>query len=75
MVDMPPTVNLNFFASYVFGTPAFPLSKIPMQEIIHNAENGKYKIKPAEVFDFTDLPKAHELMESNKANGKIVVRL
>ena len=72
---MPASVSLNFFASFLFGTPDFPLDSVPMQTIVNNAEKGLYKIKPAKVFDFKDLAQAHQLMESNKATGKIVVTL
>jgi hypothetical protein len=34
-----------------------------------------YKAKPAKVFRFDEVQDAHRLMESNQANGKIVVRL
>lgn len=75
LLDMPPSVNLNFFASFMFGTPDFPIDTVPMQTIINNAEKGLYKVQLAKVFDFEDLAKAHELMESNQAIGKIVVTL
>ena len=29
----------------------------------------------AKVFDFKDIQKAHEYMEGNQANGKIVIKL
>jgi len=75
LLDMPPSVNLNFFASFMFGTQDFPLTNIPVQQIINNVENGIYKIRPAKVFDFSEIAQAHQLMESNNAYGKIVVVL
>ncbi|MGH1543598.1 MAG: zinc-binding dehydrogenase [Arenicella sp.] len=75
LTDMPAGVNLNFFASFMYGTPAFPLSEIPLQDIVTMAEKGCYKSKPVEVFAFEDIALAHELMESDMAGGKIVVRI
>ncbi|MCU7959346.1 MAG: zinc-binding dehydrogenase [gamma proteobacterium symbiont of Bathyaustriella thionipta] len=72
--DMPSSVHLNFFASFMLGTENFPLSQIPMQQFMENAENGIYKCNPVRVFDFTDIAAAHSLMESNQARGKIVIK-
>ncbi len=73
--DMPPGINLNFFASFLFGQKDFPLSDIPMQSIIKQAERGNYQCKPASVFAFNDIQKAHQLMESSQSMGKIVVQI
>lgn len=75
LTDMPPGVNLNFFASFMFGTPDFPLPGIPLQKIVDNASENIYKCKPAHVFQFDEIREAHRHMESNKACGKIVVAL
>lgn len=75
LVDMPPSVNVNFFASFMLGTPEFPIDNIPMQQIIDTVTKGNYKIKPVKVFNFNEIVHAHELMESNRAYGKIVVTL
>lgn len=74
LTDMPPSVNLNFFASFMFGTPDFPLSGIPMQTMVERVSDGTYKAHPAQVFDFEDTAKAHERMERDLAQGKLVVR-
>ena len=37
--------------------------------------DGTYKARPARVFRLDEIQDAHRLMESNAANGKIVVRL
>ena len=71
--DMPSSVNLSFFASFMFGTLNFPLANIPIQEIIHKVESGNYTADPAHVFNFEDIQKAHKLMESGEAQGKIVI--
>ncbi len=36
------------------------------------AARGIYKAKPARVFYFDEIREAHEVMESNQANGKMV---
>jgi NADPH:quinone reductase len=74
--QMPSGTHLSVFASAVVtGTPEFPLSEIPFQDIVDRVAAGAYKAKPAKVFRFEDIQEAHRLMESNQANGKIVVRL
>jgi NADPH2:quinone reductase len=67
---------LSVFASaLVTGTPEFPLSEIPFQTIVDRAAAGAYKAKPAKLFRFDQIQDAHRFMESNQANGKIVVTL
>lgn len=73
LLQMPSGVYFTFFGSFVFGTPEFPVSDIPMQEIVDKAASGVFKAKPARIFKFDDIRDAHEAMESNKANGKMVV--
>lgn len=73
ITGLQPGVEISFFASFMYGTKEYPLSKIPMQTIVNRAEAGLYKTKPVKVFRLNELPEAHRLMESNEANGKIVV--
>ncbi|HEV2583223.1 MAG TPA: zinc-binding dehydrogenase [Ktedonobacteraceae bacterium] len=73
LANMPFGVDLNAFASLFFGTKDFPHSDVPMQKIVDRVANGIYKSKPVKVFPFEHIPEAHRLMESNSANGKIVV--
>jgi NADPH2:quinone reductase len=68
-------VHFSGFVSWSLGTPDCPLSGIPFQGIVDRAGAGTYQAKPAKVFAFEDIGAAHRLMESNEANGKIVVRL
>jgi NADPH:quinone reductase len=75
LVQMPSGVYFTFFGSFVFGTPEFPVSDIPLQAIVDKVAAGVYKAKPARVFRFDDIRDAHEAMESNQANGKMVVRV
>ena len=73
LLQMPSGVYFIFFGSFVFGTPQFPVSDIPMQDIVDKAAAGVFKAKPAKVFRFDDIRDAHEAMESNQSNGKMVV--
>ncbi|HET9377643.1 MAG TPA: zinc-binding dehydrogenase [Chthoniobacterales bacterium] len=75
LLQMPSGVHFTFFGSFVFGTPDFPVSDVPLQAIVDKAATGVYKAKPARVFQFDDIREAHEAMESNQANGKMVVRI
>jgi NADPH:quinone reductase len=76
LTQMPSGVQLSFFASaFTFGNADYPLSDIPLQQIIDRAADGTYKAGPARVFRLEEIQDAHRLMESNAANGKIVVRV
>jgi NADPH2:quinone reductase len=75
LLQMPSGVYFTFFGSFVFGTPGFPVSDVPLQAIVDKAAAGIYKAKPARVFQFDEIREAHEAMESNQANGKMVVRI
>ena len=75
LLQMPSGVNFSFFGSFVFGTPGFPLSDVPLQAIANDVAAGRYKAKPARVFRFEEIREAHKLMESGQAGGKMVVRL
>lgn len=75
LLQMPSRVHFSFFGSFVFGTPGFPLSEVPLQAIVDRAAAGIYRAKPARVFGFEQIGDAHRLMDSGQANGKLVVRL
>jgi NADPH:quinone reductase-like Zn-dependent oxidoreductase len=75
MLQMPSAVQYSLFGSFVFGTPQFPLSDVPLQTIVDRVAAGTYKAGPARVFPFEQIQDAHRCMESNQANGKIVVSL
>jgi NADPH2:quinone reductase len=69
-------VDLTLFTSaFVLGNKDYPLSGIPLQTMVRNAEKDLYRAKPVKVFGFEQIPDAHRLMESNEANGKIVVQV
>ena len=73
LAQMPSGVYLTFFASFVFGTPGFPLSDVPLQEIAHQVAAGRLKAKPTRVFGFEEIHEAHRVMEAGEAGGKMVV--
>lgn len=75
LLQMPSGIHLSLFASFAFGTSEFPVSEIPLQQIVDRVAKGIYKAKPAAVFSFHEIRDAQRLMESNKANGKIIVKL
>lgn len=69
---MPSTVKLTLYSTETltteFATPA-------LQQIVDRVENGRYSPNIHHIFNFDELPKAHQMMESNKASGKLVVRV
>jgi NADPH:quinone reductase-like Zn-dependent oxidoreductase len=75
LLQMASGIQFSLFASFVFGTPEFPVSEVPLQEIVERVAKGIYKAKPAAVFSFDEIREAQRLMESGKANGKIVVKV
>ncbi|GAA1008067.1 alcohol dehydrogenase [Acrocarpospora pleiomorpha] len=66
-------VYLTFFASFVFGTPGFPLSDVPLQAIAERVAAGRLRAKPSRVFGFEEIREAHRVMEAGTARGKMVV--
>ena len=73
LLQMASGVYLTFFGSFVFGTPGFPLSDVPLQAIAGDVAVGRYKAKPSRVFRFEDIREAHRVMDANQAHGKMVV--
>jgi NADPH:quinone reductase-like Zn-dependent oxidoreductase len=73
LLQMASGVYLTFFGSFVFGTPGFRLSDVPLQQIAADAAAGRLDIKPARTFRFEEIREAHRVMEANEANGKMVV--
>lgn len=70
-----PGPSLTFFVSILFGAPEYPVKNIPLQSIVDSVAKRQWPAAPARVFPFEQLPDAHRLMESNAANGKIVVQI
>jgi NADPH2:quinone reductase len=73
LLQMASGVYLTFFGSFVFGTPGFPLSDVPLQQIAADAAAGRLDVKPVRVFRFEEIREAHRVMEANEAKGKMVV--
>jgi NADPH:quinone reductase-like Zn-dependent oxidoreductase len=73
LLQMASGVYLTFFGSFVFGTPGFPLSDVPLAEIARDVSAGRLMVKPSRVFRFEDIREAHRVMEANEAGGKMVV--
>jgi len=73
LLPMSSGVHFSFFGSFVFGTPGFPLSDVPLQQIAADAAAGRLDVKPARIFRFEEIREAHRVMEANEARGKMVV--
>jgi NADPH:quinone reductase-like Zn-dependent oxidoreductase len=74
MIDMESGIHFSLFHSKVLGSPEFPMSAVPLQEIVSRIQNGGWNAKPTHVFDHHDIKRAHEVLDSHEAGGKIVIR-
>jgi NADPH:quinone reductase len=74
MVEMAVGVHFSLLHSKVLGSEDFPLSSYPLQEIVDKIQRGEWNAKPTKVFDYEDIREAHELLDSHRAAGKIVVK-
>lgn len=50
LLQMACGVYLTFFGSFVFGTPGFPLSDVPLQGIAEDAAVGRLEAMPSHIF-------------------------
>ncbi|KAF5361549.1 hypothetical protein D9757_012087 [Collybiopsis confluens] len=73
MVEMKTGVHFSLFHSKVLGSREFPLSGIPLQDIVRKIEAGKWDAKPVKVFEYRDIHIAHRALDSHDTGGKIVV--
>ena len=73
LLRMASGVNWNFFGSFVFGEPGFPLSDVPLQDIADQVAQGRLDATPSRVFSFEQIREAHQIMEAGEAGGKMVV--
>jgi NADPH:quinone reductase-like Zn-dependent oxidoreductase len=71
--DMPSGVQFSFFGSFEIGTDEYPISTIPLQEIVGKVEAGDYSAAPSRVLAFEQIGEAHRVMEAGAAAGKLVV--
>lgn len=74
MLEMESGVHFSLFHSKVLGGDTFPLSAIPLQDIVRKIEAGAWNAKPAQTFEYKDIQKAHRMLDSHDAGGKIVVK-
>ncbi|KAI1109228.1 GroES-like protein [Nemania sp. NC0429] len=74
MVQMASGVHFSLFHSKVLGTPAFPLSEVPLRDIVRKIEEGRWDARPARIFEYRDIVDAHRALDSHDVGGKIVVR-
>jgi len=75
LLQMASGVYLTFFGSFVFGTPGFPLSDVPLRQLAADAAAGRLDVKPVRIFRFEEIREAHRVTEANEARGKMVVVL
>jgi NADPH:quinone reductase len=76
LADLPSGVQLSTFASaFALGDEHFPITDVPLQEIVEKAGQGVFAAKPARVFAFDQSVEAHRLMDSGNAGGKLVVEI
>lgn len=73
--DLPNAVGLRFFSTQMRGTASLLLNKAPLAHIAQQRAIGAIPSIRAHLFDFGQIIQADELMASNQAIGKIVVRL
>ncbi len=69
---MPSTVNLTIYNSETLHTDS---ATPALQQIVDHVASGAYSPNIHEVFEFKNLPQAHDTMENNRAAGKLVVRV
>jgi NADPH:quinone reductase-like Zn-dependent oxidoreductase len=74
IADLPSGVQLSsFISAFALGDPDFPLSAVPIQDIVDKVERGVLAAKPKRVFAFEDIAEAHRLLDTGQAGGKLVV--
>jgi len=73
LLQMEGGVHFSIFRSPDFGIPAFPVSDVPLHDIVQLAVDGKIDAKPSKTFSFDQIREAHRVMEAGQANGKMVV--
>lgn len=75
MQDLPGAARLSFFPSGLLGTPAMPLRDTPLPWVAREVAAGRMPSLRTQTFDFDEVRRAHSIMESDRALGKLVVRL
>jgi NADPH2:quinone reductase len=75
MQDLPSATHLSFFPGMVIGTPAMPMQDSPLPWIAQETAARRMPSLRTMTFDFDDVRRAHSVMESDRALGKLVVQL
>lgn len=75
MNDLPNATRLAFFGSGLLGTPALLLTATPLKWVADQVASGAMPSLRVQTFDFDDVARAHGLIESDRALGKLVVRV
>jgi len=67
----------TFASAAATGTPDFPLTEIPFQEIVERVAAGIYAAKPSRVFRFDEqeIREAHRILDQGRQTAKMVVRV
>ncbi|KAJ7349478.1 GroES-like protein [Mycena albidolilacea] len=75
LLQMASGVHFSFFGSFVFGSDEFPLTDVPLADIVDLVASGKLEAEPKSVFEFGEsgVREAHRVMEAGQAGGKMVV--
>jgi len=74
MGDLPGAARLAFFGSGMLGTPDLLLKEAPLSWIADRIASGSLPSLRVQSFDFDDVRRAHGVIESDRALGKLVVR-
>ena len=74
IVDMPSGVQFSFFGSFEVGTDAFPLSAIPLQNIVGKIEAGDYITRAVAGLRLRGDRESTPDHGSVQADGKLVVK-
>lgn len=75
MNDLPAATRLAFFGSALLGSAALPLAGAPLRWIADQVAAGAMPSLRVQTFEFEDVRRAHAMMESERALGKLVVRV
>jgi NADPH:quinone reductase-like Zn-dependent oxidoreductase len=76
LLQIPSGIRFTTFGSaFVFGLPGFELSGVPLQKMVADIEEGRIQNIFKRAYSFEEISAAHRLVETNEANGKIVVKV
>ena len=74
LLQIPSGLRLTVFGSaFVFGDKGYELTNIPLQSIVTAIEKGTIRNIHSKTFPANAIVEAHQLVESNGAEGKVVV--